>query len=114
MNQRTKAGDLRFLVELQKPVMYVNDRGRRIPVWESVRTVYAAKRDVSGREFFQAQAYHAEDVITFRIRWRDDVSATWRVKHHGVCYEIIEVNHLGYMRDYMDLKCRAVTGEGAV
>ena len=74
--------------------------------------MYAGKADVSGREFYIAQAYHAEDVVTFTIRWRTDVAATWRLVHHGIAYNILEVNHLGYMGDFMRLKCRAIQGEG--
>ena len=106
-----KAGDLRHVVVLQMPVNRVNEKGRRITGWEDVATVYAGKADVSGREFYVAQAYHAEDVVTFTLRYRSDVTAEWRLVHHGAAYNILEVNHLGYMRDYMRLKCRLVTGE---
>lgn len=113
MNNRIKAGDLRHRVQLQKPVTTINEKAKRITTWETVATVMAGKKDVSGREFFIAQAYHAEDVVTFTIRWRRDVAATWRVVHHGTAYEVAEVNHLGYMLDFMQLKCKAVQGEGA-
>ena len=108
-----KAGDLKHPIQLQKPVTTRNEKGRAITVWEDVVTVYAGKADVSGREFYVAQAYHAEDVVTFTIRWRDDIEPTWRVKHHGAAFNILEINHLGYMRDFIRLKCRAVQGEGA-
>ena len=106
-----KAGDLRQLVTLQKPVSAVNEKGRRITGWEDVATVHAAKADVSGREFYVAQAYHAEDVVTWTLRWREDITTEWRLVHHGAQYNILEVNHLGYMRDYIRLKTRLVTGE---
>ena len=74
-------------------------------------TVKAGKADVSGREFYQAQAFHAEDVVTFTLRSRRDVEASWQLKHREEIYNILEVNHLGYMGDFMRLKCRKVTGE---
>ena len=49
--------------------------------------------------------------MTFGIRWRDDIQSTWRVRHSGITYEILEVNHLGYKRDFIHLKCRRVQGE---
>ncbi len=107
-----KAGDLKHPVTLQRPVTTTNEKGKRITTWEDVVTVYAGKSDVSGREFYTAQAYHAEDVVTFTIRWRDDVAATWRLVHHRTPYNILEVNHLGYMGDFMRLKCKTVQGEG--
>lgn len=108
---KMRAGLLRHPVLLQRPTQVVNEKGRRITQWEDVVRVYAAKSDVSGREFYVAQAYHAEDVVTFTLRWRDDIQPTWRLIHHEAAYNILEINHLGYKRDYMRLKCRLVQGE---
>ncbi len=108
---KIKAGDLRQTITLRKPDNHVNEKGRNITGWVDVATVKAGKADVSGREFYQAQAFHAEDVVTFTIRWRDDVKAAWRVVHRGDEYNILEVNQLGEMLDFMRLKCRLVTGE---
>jgi len=107
-----KAGDLKHPIKLLKPVTTKNEKGKNITTWQDVATVYAGKADVSGREFYAAQAYHAEDVVTFTIRWRDDIEPTWRLKHHNTHYNILEINHLGYMRDFMRLKCKVVQGEG--
>lgn len=106
-----KAGDLRHPLVLLEPVNDVNERGRPTKTWTAVATVYAAKADVSGREFYTAQAYHAEDVVTWTLRWRDDVTAEWRVRHGAQVYEILEVNHLGYKYDFIRLKTRMITGE---
>lgn len=108
-----KAGDLRQTITLRKPDTHTNAKGRIITGWMDVARVKAGKADVSGREFYQAQAFHAEDVVTFTIRWRDDVEAAWRVVHRGKEYNILEVNHLGEMRDFMRLKCRVVVGEAS-
>ena len=105
-----KAGDLRHPIDLLKPVS--GSDSRRTTSWVKQATVYAGKSDVNGREFYQAHAVNAEDVVTFTIRWRDDIDVTWRVKHGSTVYGILEVNHLGYMRDYLRLKCRSVTGGG--
>ena len=105
-----KAGDLRHTVKLLKPVS--GSDSRRTTTWAVKAQVYAAKQDVSGREFFQAHAVNAEDIVTFTIRWRDDIDTTWRLQHGRTVYNILEVNHLGYMRDYLRLKCRSVTGGG--
>lgn len=109
---RIKAGDLRQAVALIRPDTTVGEHNRRSTEWVPVATVPAAKADVSGREFFEAHAVNAEDIVTFTIRWRPDIDTTWRVKHHDETYGILEVNHLGYMRDYLRLKCRIVKGGG--
>ena len=106
-----KAGDLRHPITLQYPESEVNAYGRPVKTWRDQATVYAAKADVSGREFYQAQACHAEDTVTWTLRYRGDVTAEWRVRHGSQVYEIIEVNHLGYKYDFMRLKTRMITGE---
>lgn len=111
MARTLKAGDLRHPVTLLEPVTAIGAGNRRTVTWTE-HPVHAGKKDVSGREFFQAQAFHAEDIVTYTIRWREDVKATWRLRHGEVTYDIVEVNHLGYMRDYIQLKCREVTGGG--
>lgn len=109
---KIKAGDLRQWVTLIRPDTTVGDHKRRQTAWTEAATVPAAKSDVSGREFFAAHAVNAEDIVTFTIRWRDDIDTTWRVRHGETTYNVLEVNHLGYMRDYLRLKCRNVTGGG--
>ena len=106
-----KAGDLRHPVTLMYPVDEVNEKGRPVKAWRDQATVYAAKADVSGREYYAAQAYHAEDTVTWTLRWRDDVTEEWRVRHGSEVYEIIEVNHLGYRYDFIRLKTRRIAGE---
>ena len=107
-----KSGDLRHPVKLLKPVTTIGEHNRRSTQYVEQTTVYAAKSDVSGREFYQAHAVNAEDIVTFTIRWRDDIDTTWRVQHGADTFNILEVNHLGYMRDYIRLKCRNIKGGG--
>lgn len=107
-----KAGDLKHLITLQKPTYHTDSRGNRITTWQDVSSVYASMQDVSGKDFFAAQAHQAQDVITFGIRWRDDVTHQWRLIYQGKAHHIIQVNHLGYKKDFIHLKARLVTGEG--
>ena len=112
---RIKAGDLRTEITLMRPdsrTSGADTEKKRGVTYTDVVTVRAGRSAVSGREFFAAHAAKAEDVVTFTIRWRDDVTDKWRARHHGITYNILEVNPLGDMRDYMRLKCRNVAGGG--
>lgn len=108
-----KAGDLRQVITLLRPVTPIGAHNRRNVGWAEIGSVPAAMADVSGREFWEAQAYNAEDIVTFTIRYRADMDATWRVRRGEITYNIVEINHLGYMRDYMRLRCRAVGAGGS-
>ena len=65
-----KAGDLRHRITLQRAETHTDERGRRITAWRDVATVMAAMADVSQKNLYVAQAYHAEDILTFTIRYR--------------------------------------------
>lgn len=106
-----KAGDLRHPVTLLEPSTGM-EGNRRTVTWKE-HPVYAGKKDVSGREFFEAQAFHAESTVTYTIRWRDDVGTSWRLRHGGRVYDIVAINHLGYMRDFLQLRCLEVQGGGS-
>ena len=112
MARNIKAGDLRHAVTLIRPDTTLGEHQRRTTVWTDVRTVMAKRQDVSGREFYAAHAVNAEDIVTFTTRYRADVDSTRRLRQGTVVYNILEVNHLGEMRDYMTLKCRALRTGG--
>lgn len=106
------AGQLRHTIILQSPETTKNAKGRTVTTYTDKARVQAAIADVSGREFYEAMAYHAQDITTFTIRWRSDVRADWRVVHNGRTYGIVEVNHLGYRGDFIRLKTKEITGLG--
>lgn len=108
-----KAGDLRHQIALQRPVISVDAKGNRRTAWQDAAVVWASMADVSGKDFYQAQAYQAQDTVTFGIRWRGDVDLSWRVLLDGRAYKIVQINHLGYRGDYMHLKARQVAGKEA-
>ena len=107
-----KAGDLKHAITFQRPKYATDARGNRRMAWENVVTCRASMADVSGRDFYAAQAYQAQDVVTFGVRWRDSIDKECRIVHAGQVYQIEQINHLGYKRDFMHIKARMVKGEG--
>lgn len=107
-----KAGDLKHPITIERPTKITDNRGNRVPTWATVCVCRASVADVSGRDFYAAQAYQAQDVVTFGIRWRDDIDTSCRVLFNGAAYKIMQINHLGYRRDYLHIKARQTVGEG--
>ena len=108
-----KAGDLKHLITIERATTITDDRGNRRPEWLPVVTCWASMADVSGRDFYAAQAYQAQDIVTFGIRWRDDINKECRINKGGTIYQIEQINHLGYKRDFIHIKARLTQGEGA-
>ena len=108
-----KAGDLRQVITLLRPDSSTDERNRRTTVYNEAATVHAKRQDVSGREFYQAYGVHAEDIVTYTIRWREGITVSWRIRDHGSEYNIVEINRLGEMRDYLRIKARQIARGGA-
>lgn len=107
-----KAGDLKHPIDLLRPSTHVNDSGRTITEYTpAVCRLLAGISDVNSRDFFNAYAAKALDTITFKIRWRSDVTTKWRIRRHGEVYEILQINHLEYKRDFMYIKAKLLSGE---
>lgn len=107
-----KAGDLKHRITIEKPTYTTDARGNRRAEWTVVSTCWASMADVSGRDFYEAQAHQAQDTVTFGIRWRESIDRECRIRHGGAIYHIEQINHLGYKRDYMHVKARMIRGEG--
>lgn len=91
-----KIGELRHRITLQKQINVQNDYGATVTQWQTVATVWAEIKPISGREYFSAQQVQSEITTQIWIRYRNDVVPTMRVAHNGKYYEIISVlNHNG-------------------
>jgi SPP1 family predicted phage head-tail adaptor len=111
MARSYKAGDLRHKVTLQEPVVTMEGNRRKV-TW-APHEMMAGKRGLNSREFFAAHGEHVEDIVIFTIRYRGSVTCSWRVKHGSATYDVIGIGYLGFMRDFMQLRCREVKGGGA-
>lgn len=86
------AGDLRHLVQIQKPQSYQDQStGEPRTRWKMVVQVYAQIVPASAREFIAANATQSEVNGRIVIRARSDVDATMRVVHKGKAYQILGV-----------------------
>lgn len=73
--------------------------GQPTPSWSTLATVWAAKEDDRGREYFAAQQLQAVAPTRFRIRFRADVTPSHRVSYGGQVFDIRAVVHPPVPRD---------------
>lgn len=99
-----QAGRLDRRVTLQRPVEGRSAAGDATTTWQDVATIWAGRQDARGREYFAAAAVQAELETLFRIRWRPDVVASWRLLCDGAAYDIQSVAEIG-RRDGLELRC---------
>ncbi len=78
------AGPLRHQVQLQSPVVQIDDASGEpvITDWQNEgNPVWASVESLSGREWLMSAEFRAGVTTRIRMRWREGVTAQWRVIH---------------------------------
>lgn len=107
-----QAGDLNHHIAITKPGSssgYSSDPGPPVPVCK----VWAQKKGLTGRNFYQAAAAQAEAEVTYTIRYRGDIAVGMSVVEGNHTYEIYTppVDEDGD-RCWLTLHCKEVTPSG--
>lgn len=84
----------------------VDDYGQPIEDYVPVVTVWAAIEPLRGREYFSAMSEHAEVTTRIRIRYREDIDRTTRVRYGETDFEILHIIHPEFDRKELQLMCK--------
>lgn len=77
--------------KLQRRTKKRNELGEEVIGYSTYATVWAAKLDLRGREYFAAQQVQAEAAVKITLRWRTDMQATDRVVIDGLNYSVLSI-----------------------
>lgn len=85
-----------------------DEAGQPIDDWQPVVTVWAAIEPLRGRELESARQVVAEVTTRIRIRYRDDVDRTMRVKYSssGTEFDILYIIHPEFAKKELQLLCK--------
>lgn len=104
-----QAGELRNPVTILRHSSTTDQYGRTQHHYEpDPDPVWCKVTDVSGRDFVASAAQQLEDVVTFVCRCGYGISKADRLRYEGVDYGIVATNHLGYVGDFEQHRCRDV------
>lgn len=101
-----RSGRLRHRLTLQSKVEARDSYGAAVITWDDEATVWGAIEPLSGREYFAQHQIQAESTVRIVIRYYSGVSSTWRVKHGGLYYNIVDVLNHDTRNRMMTLMCR--------
>lgn len=93
-----RAGELDRSIVIQAATTTQNAFGEPVETWVKIHTADTLPAKVvptRGSERFTAQQVVGESVVTFRIRWRDDVTTLNRIVYDGRDWDITDVRPLG-------------------
>lgn len=88
MSSAIAAGAMDQRVQLLSPATGTDALGQPTTGWVDQGTVWAQAQPLRGREFIAATAAAAEAPVRFRMRYRADVGADWRLVWRGVAHAI--------------------------
>lgn len=80
--------------------------GGRTTTWKDEAEVWAAVWPISANEVVQAAATTLVVSHRIRMRWRDGVSSTWRIKFGDRYFAIVSLINQNEMDRNFDLMCR--------
>jgi SPP1 family predicted phage head-tail adaptor len=101
------AGELDKQITLQAPNGAPDDYGQAAPTYADVATVWASYKPAPLREYSASRAAEAAIDATFRIRWRTDLQATWRIRYGELVFDIESYAEIG-RREGLEILARAL------
>lgn len=108
-----RIGTLNRRVTLERPVEGRDpDTGAIARTWQAVEVVWASVRMQTGAEALRASEVVSSAKASIRLRFREDVDATWRVVYAGTKFNILAVQPDLVGRQYVDLACETGANNG--
>lgn len=99
-----RAGRLDKTITIERPSTGIDVYGTPTIGWETVATMRAQIVGIATEEFVRGQGNSTETVITFRMRWLDDVTPANRITYDGMAFDIKETKEIGRRRG-LDIRC---------
>ncbi len=111
MKKRDLMGEMRQRIALQAKTV-TKSEGILQESWTTVAKLWAAVADISGREYFQAQAVQSEVTTRIKIRYRTGITPSMRVLYDSRVFAILSVIDKDERHRVIELMCKEVTEGG--
>jgi SPP1 family predicted phage head-tail adaptor len=106
-------GQLDRRITLRFPVVTRDAIGGAIEGFGVLDPIWAGWLPAAGKEWFGAATKQSDGVDLFTVRYRSDITTTWRVFFQGVLYELVGQPIETGRRQYLDLPCRRLPDQSA-
>lgn len=102
-----RPGELDQRIELQKESRVSDGMGGATVTWQTQATVWAHVRPLRGSERLQADTMEAPARYLVVVRYRQDVSESWRIAWNGKVMNINFIQDGGARSAYLPMECTA-------
>ena len=86
-----RAGRLRHRLTLQSKTTTQDAYGAAVVSWADQGEVWGAIEPITGKEYFAQDQVQSEVRVRIVLRYTSGLDTTWRVKHSGLYYDIVDV-----------------------
>lgn len=90
-----RAGKRDRQITIQRPALTNNAFNEQVETWSDLATVWAQQLPSRGGERIAAQEIYGQSVMTFRIRYRADLTVSDRIVCQGRIWNILDIREIG-------------------
>lgn len=104
-----RSGELDRSIVIQANTPTQDGYGSPVDVWAKIHTadtIAAGVRPVRGGVRYGTQQFVGEQISTFKIRWRDDVTTVNRIVYNGRNWDVLDVREVG-RREGLEIDAKA-------
>lgn len=108
-----QVSDLRDRITFQSPTITKKDSGAQVEAYANIATnptVWAQWVNDHGQEVVTSDAEKSEQRATVTIRYRSDVSETWRVVKDEEAWKIFSIDHVRGRNRWTVMRVERVKG----
>lgn len=103
-----RAGRLKHPITFVQKTATRDAMGGEVITWVDYADDWAEVVPLRGREYFAARQMEAAADVRFRVRYRDDIEAYWRIRWRTDLYEIVDVINVEADDRATEMMCRSV------
>jgi len=107
-----RPGDLKERIKICEPTYSTGDYGDNVlnpsKDWNVIATIWAAYRDLSGREFFAARQTNTEITGEFKIRYRADIKPSYKIIWGNRVLDIISPRDIDGKKQWLYINVKEV------
>ncbi|SFD44117.1 phage head closure protein [Bacillus sp. UNCCL81] len=95
-------------ITIQSPPSGRDSTGQSVKVWNNVRTVWASKDSLIGKEFYAANQTQNSVEVKFRTYFYSGMNNAMRIVHGNNTYEVINVSDPDDLKKELLWYCKKV------
>ena len=83
-----RSGELSRRITIQQKNITINENAFEVEIWNDLKTIWASKRGLRGREYYTASTMKSENDVIFKGRYIEGITTDMRIVEDSHIYNI--------------------------